>query len=97
MTKARGRRYSAQTTTDADYAEDIALLTNTLAQVESLLHNLEQAADGIGLPVNSDKTELMCFNQRDNISTLSGTYLKLVDEFTYHGSSISSTKDDNNT
>ena len=36
----------------------------------------------------------MCFNQTGDISTLEGTYLKLVDKFTYLGSSVSSTKKD---
>ena len=36
----------------------------------------------------------MCFNQADDISTLDGTSLKLVDKFTYLGSSISSTEND---
>ena len=36
----------------------------------------------------------MCFNQSGNISTLEGTSLKLVDKFTYLGSSVSSTKKD---
>ena len=70
LTKARSRRYPAQTITDADYADDTALLTNTFAQTESLLHSLEQAAEGISLHVNADKTVYMCFNQRSNISTL---------------------------
>ena len=48
---------------DADYADDIALLVNTSAQAESLMHSLEKAAGGIGLHVNADKTEFMCFNQ----------------------------------
>ena len=34
----------------------------------------------------------MCFNQRGDISTLNGSSLKLVDEFTYLGSSVSSTE-----
>ena len=34
----------------------------------------------------------MCFNQTGNISILNGTSLKLVDEFTYLGSSVSSTE-----
>ena len=33
----------------------------------------------------------MCFNQRCDISTLNGSSLKLVDKFTYLGSSVSST------
>ena len=36
----------------------------------------------------------MCFNQTGDISTLEGTSLKLVDKFTYLGSSVSSTEKD---
>ena len=36
----------------------------------------------------------MCFNQTGDISTLGGSTLKLVDKFTYLGSSISSTEKD---
>ena len=94
LTKERSRRYTAQTITDADYADNIALLVNTPARVENLLHSLEGAAAGIGLHVNAHKTEYMCFNQRGNISTLNGSSLKLVDKFTYLGSSVSSTETD---
>ena len=62
LTKERSRRYPAQTITDADYTDDIALLANTPAQAKTLLHSLEQAAAGIGLYVNADKMECMCFN-----------------------------------
>ena len=54
----------------------------------------ERAAAGIGLHVNIHKTEYMCYNQTGDISTLDGTSLKLVDKFTYLGSSISSTEKD---
>ena len=95
--KAWSRRYSAWTITDADYTDDIVLLANMQAQAESLLHSLERAAGVIGLHVNADKTEFMCFNQRGNISTLNGRSLKLVNRFTYLRSSVSSTKNDLNT
>ena len=36
----------------------------------------------------------MCFNQTGDISTLNGSSLKLVDKFTYLGSSVSSTETD---
>ena len=78
LTKERSRRYPAKTITDADYADDIALLANALTQAENLLHSLERAAAGIGLHVNAHKTEYMCFNQTGNISTLNGSVLKLV-------------------
>ena len=93
----RNRKYPAQTITDADYTDYIVLLANTPAQVKSLLHSLEQAASGIGLHVNADKTEYMIFNQRGDISTLKGGPLKLEDKFTYPRSSISSTEKDINT
>ena len=58
--------------TDAGYVDDIALLANTPTQTQCLLHSLEQAAGGIGLHVNEDKTEFMYFNQNSDISTLNG-------------------------
>ena len=80
--------------TDADYADDIAILANTPDQAETLLHSLERADAGIGLHVNAHKTEYMCFNQIGDISTLDGSSLKLVDKFTYQGSCVSSTEKD---
>ena len=97
LTKERSRRYPAKTITDTDYTDDIALLANAPAQTETLLHSLEQAAAGIGLYVNTHKTEYMCFKQTGDISTLNSFALKLVDEFTYLGSSVSSTETDINT
>ena len=61
---------------------------------KTLLHSLERAAAGIGLHVNAHKTEYMCFNQTGDISALNGSSLKLVDKFTYQGSSVSSTETD---
>ena len=84
----------AKTIINADYADDIAILENTPNQAETLLHSLEQAAAGIGLHVNAHKTEYMCFNQAGDISTLDGSSLKLLDKFTYLGSSVSSTEKD---
>ena len=72
LAKERSKRYPAQTIMDTDYADDIALLANTPAQAKSQLLCLEEAAAGIGLHVNADKTEYMCFNQRGDISTLTG-------------------------
>ena len=89
LTKDRSRRYLAHIVTDANYTDDIELLANTTTQAETLLHSLEQAAAGIGLYVNADKTEYMCFNQRGDISTLN--------KFTQLGSSVSSTETDINT
>ena len=97
LTKERSRRYPTQTIIDADYTDDIVLLANTSAKAENQLQSLERAAAGIGLHVNAHKTEYMCFNQTGDISILNGSSLKLVDKFTYLGSSVLSTKTDINT
>ena len=68
------------------------ILANTPNQAETLLHSLEPVATGIGLNVNAYKTEYMRFNQTGDIFTLEGTSLKLVDKFTYLGSSVWSTE-----
>ena len=79
-----------------DEADDIALSINTPAQAESLPHSLEKAGGGTGLHVKADKTEYMCFkqNQKGGISRLKVGFLKLVDKFTYLGSSVSFTVND---
>ena len=88
--KVRSRRYPAQTFTDAGYADDIALLTNTPIQAESQLHNLEQAID-IGFHVNADKTEYMYYNQKGHFHS-EWWFSETMDKFTYLGSSVSSTE-----
>ena len=52
------RQYPAQTNTDADYVDDIALPANTPIQAKSLLHSLEKAVDGIGLYMNAEKNRV---------------------------------------
>ena len=57
----KSRRYLAKTITDADYANDIAILANTPNQAETPLHSLEWVTAGIGLHVNAHKMEYMCY------------------------------------
>ena len=56
LTKKRSRMYLEKTITDTDNTDDIVLLANAPDQAESLLHNLERAAAGIGLHDNAHKT-----------------------------------------
>ena len=60
-----------------------SFLANTPIQAEILLHSPERAAAAIGLHVNAQNMEYMCFNLTGDISTLNGCSLKLVDKFTY--------------
>ena len=66
LKKARSKRYPAEATTDADYADDLVLL----AQAEPQLYRLEQVVGGIGLYTNANKTDYMCFKWKGTISTL---------------------------
>ena len=56
LTKERIRRHPIQIITDANYADEISLMSNTPAQAETLLHSLERPAPGIGHHVNADMT-----------------------------------------
>ena len=46
-----------------DYEDDLRVLINTPARLESQLHSPEQASGFIGLYVNANKTEFMFLNK----------------------------------
>ena len=88
LCKSRSRRHPAVVITDTDYADDIALLSDSIEQAESLLHQVESAAKVISLHINEMKSEYMIFNQ-------DGEEIKsLVDDFVYLGSWINSCRKD---
>ena len=62
--------------TDVDSAVNLVLFANTPAQAEFLQHRKEQIVRSIGLFVNVNKTEFMCFKQEGAISSSSGKPLK---------------------
>ena len=84
------KRYPDLHITDIDYADDIAILTNSMLDANTLLYKIEDTAKDIGLHINSDKNEYMCLNHEKQIimKRLSGHYIKSVDEFKYLGSCI---------
>ena len=91
---ARSRRFHTKKITDADYADNLALLSDNSYNAQKLLHILEQSAAFIGLNVNASKTEYMCYNQDGGIETLNKTLLKKVHDFVYLSSNIASTGKD---
>ena len=94
LEKAKSRRYPEQKITDADYADDLALFSDSIADATSLLHYVEDAAQKIGLYVNARKTEFLCYNTTGTMKSLSGDNIKQQEEFVYLGSNIASTKRD---
>ena len=94
LTKARSRRYPAKTISDIDYADDLALTSDTIEEATQILHHLEVAAKEIGLRINAKKTEFISFNQAGQIKSLDGSNIKSVEDFTYLGSCIISSDSD---
>ena len=89
LTKARSCRHPAVTITDADYADDLALMADTIADVQTLLHSLETASGDTDLCVNEKKTEYMSYS---TMHTLSSDDIKSVSFFIYLGSNVASTE-----
>ena len=49
--------------TDTNYADDLTFLEHINAQAEFLMQCLQQAVRGIGLCVNANKTDIICFKR----------------------------------
>ena len=96
LVEYKSRRHPAVKITDADYADDLAIISDYLSDSSALLHKLEEAASEIGLYVNAKKTEFICYNQQhtSTIKSYQNNNISAVKEFTYLGSNISSTKRD---
>ena len=73
----KSRRIGPLNLTDLDFADDIALLSNTSAQAQELLRKVEHAASCVGLHMNAKKTQCMTFNQPGcvSIQTMDGSSL----------------------
>ena len=94
----RSSRHQALHITDADFADDIALLSDSLENAQVLLSSLESAANCTGLYFNEKKTECMPINIQDDspIRTNSNNVLKCVDDYKYLGSHIHNSEKDFN-
>ena len=69
--------------TDLDFADDIALLSDTAEQAQEFLNRVETAALHVGLHMSSKKTKLMTFNQQTvtKIQTQEPSLLEEVQDF----------------
>ncbi|KAL5268072.1 hypothetical protein ACHWQZ_G004953 [Mnemiopsis leidyi] len=94
----KSSRHPAVKVTDVDFADDLALTTDTAAEAQDLLHSVEFAANSIGLHLNESKTKYIGVNLSDDDSTIikavSGEELEKVDDFVYLGSRIMRTERD---
>ena len=81
--------FAGDTAQLTDFADDIALLSNTLEQAQLLLPQVETSAKQTGLHMNNSKMEYIKFNQGEGaLKALNSESLKNVDDFLYLGSRI---------
>ena len=92
----RSRRVGPRMITDLDFADDIALTSDSASQAQELLERVEEAALRVGLHMNAKKTKCMIFNQTTDVAmkTSSGTILEVVPDFKYLGSWMQSSLQD---
>ena len=91
----KSSRHPSKHVTDLDYADDIALTADQIESAQSLLLSLENAAQLVGLTLNSDKTKYLLINGDENhpvIISLDGTTLKEVNDFKYLGSFVADSR-----
>jgi hypothetical protein len=91
----RSTRYPAQYLTDLDFADDIALLSNSIAGAQLLVSQLEPVATAVGLIINKAKTKCLLIG-----ATPGGTFhlksgsIEDVDDFCYLGSWVRTSQRD---
>ena len=80
--------------TDADFADDLALLSDKIGNAEKLLKILETAAASVGLYMNTTKTKFIAVNTEGTITAQNGCDLEQVNDFNYLGSKVISSEND---
>lgn len=95
LTKRASRRIPAKTLTDLDFADDIALMSDSVQKACKLLIEVERQCQRIGLGMNTKKTKVMAENAGNpEVRSLDGTLLEVVEDFNYLGAWIASTQKD---
>ena len=92
----RSRGVGPLMVTDLDFADDIALVSDTACQAQENFDRVEDAALRVGLHMNAKKTQCMVFNHQDDVTikTSTGAILEVVEDLKYLGSwTQSSSKD----
>ena len=93
---ARSRRVKAEKLADLEFADDIALCSDTIEEAQVLLERLEAAASNVGLNVNTAKTKFMTVNEEESssLTSSSGSELEHVTDFVYLGSWVAASERD---
>ena len=84
----KSKRKPAEKLSDLDFADDIALLSDSLADAQAMLNRVEQSCQAVGLHLNSTKTKFMHINPKANAGQLKSSKnepIELVSDFKYLG------------
>nr|KAG5707615.1 hypothetical protein BaRGS_030997 [Batillaria attramentaria] len=77
---------------DLEFADDLALLSHRLQDMQDKVTALETTAQRVGLKISQEKTKLLrTNNQQEAPVTISGKAVEDVSEFVYLGSKMSQT------
>ncbi|XP_014678985.1 PREDICTED: uncharacterized protein LOC106818826 [Priapulus caudatus] len=92
LKQRRSRRHPADVLADLDYADDIALLENSIEAAQYLLIRVEKACQDVGLFLNAPKTKYMHLNSstEDRLHVSDGSDIELVGDFKYLGGNTDS-------
>ena len=91
----KSRRIRPVMITDVDFADDIALISNTAEKAVALLSAVKSECANLGLHLSTIKTKVVAFNTRDtSVITKDGSVLEVVDDFKYLGCYVFSTERD---
>ena len=75
--------------TDAEFADDVALVTESIRVAKHILDRLEIAVQNVWLPMNDEKTKFMTVNNiplvECSLASSSGDQLEHVADFKYVG------------
>ena len=87
MTKRRQSRWHpVQHLTDLDFADDLAMISESIKDAESLLQSLELAASQVGLYCNEGKTEFITLSRTSSeLKSMNNSTIKMVEDFQYLG------------
>ena len=87
LKRCRSSRHPAAVLTDLNYADDIALLEDTIKSAQDLLNHVEKACQDVSLFLSISKTKYMHLNPSTNTSLVSsdGSPFELVQDFKYLG------------
>ena len=87
LKRRRSSRHPAVVLPDLNYADDIALLENSIKSAQDLLIHVKKASEDVGLFLNAPKTKYMHLNSSSNTTLVSsdGSPIELVQDFKYLG------------